>query len=78
MRHHYGYARPQTRCHGFDQGRILSGLTYLPLPTNRRALETRGPSPSMLADRQVLGTRDHSLDSSPRGESVSLRGLVTG
>jgi hypothetical protein len=36
---------------GFDRGRVLSGLTHPPVPTNRQALATRGPSPSVLVDR---------------------------
>jgi hypothetical protein len=30
---------------GFDRGRVLSGLTHPPLPTNWQALATRSPSP---------------------------------
>jgi hypothetical protein len=38
----------------------------------------RGLSHSALTIRRILGTRNYFSDSSPGGESVSLRGLIPG
>jgi hypothetical protein len=38
----FGHARPGLGAVGFDRGRVLSGLTYPPLPTNQQSPATRG------------------------------------
>jgi hypothetical protein len=58
----FRHARPRARCREVRSGRVLSWLTHLPLLTDQRALATKGPSPSVLADWWVPGTRGHSVD----------------
>jgi hypothetical protein len=46
----------------FDQGQVLSGLMYPPLPADEWALATRGSFLGALSNQRVPGTRDHFPD----------------
>jgi hypothetical protein len=69
----FHHIRPSLGAVGFDQGRVLLGLTYPFLPANQWAQATKGSSFSVLTDRQAPRTEIVSPTVAPRHRGESVR-----